>query len=254
MSGEFADGPILSSKILEDAWRTFAPARGHRDGPLPPLLLTLTFVTGLVDAFSYLVLGHVFVANMTGNVVFLAFALAGAPGFSAPASLLALGAFLVGAGFGGRLGSHLGFHRGRLLGVTALLETVLLATGLGLAASSGSPGSGAARYILILLLASAMGAQNAAARRVAVHDLTTTVLTLTMTGIASDSRVAGGQESKLGRRGLAIATMFLGALVGSFALIEVADALTIAFAVIATSIVAVVALSVSRSGGNWSEP
>ena len=36
-------------------------------------LLTLTFVTGLVDAVSYLRLGHVFVANMTGNVVFLGF-------------------------------------------------------------------------------------------------------------------------------------------------------------------------------------
>ncbi len=51
----------------------------------------MTLVTGLVDAFSYLVLGHVFVANMTGNVVFLAFALAGAAGFSIPASLVALG-------------------------------------------------------------------------------------------------------------------------------------------------------------------
>ena len=56
--------------------------RGDRHGPLAPLLLVLTVVTGLVDAFSYLVLGHVFVANMTGNVVFLAFALVGATGFS----------------------------------------------------------------------------------------------------------------------------------------------------------------------------
>jgi hypothetical protein len=40
-------------------------------GPLPPLLLTLTVVTGVVDAVSILRLGRVFVANMTGNVVFL---------------------------------------------------------------------------------------------------------------------------------------------------------------------------------------
>ncbi len=45
------------------------PAAGDPHGPLPPLLLALTVVTGLVDAFSYLVLGQVFVANMTGNVV-----------------------------------------------------------------------------------------------------------------------------------------------------------------------------------------
>ena len=65
---------------------TVAPRPGERHGPLPPLLLGLTAVTGLVDAFSYLVLGHVFVANMTGNVLFLGFALAGAPGFSIGAS------------------------------------------------------------------------------------------------------------------------------------------------------------------------
>jgi uncharacterized membrane protein YoaK (UPF0700 family) len=64
-------------------------------GPLPVLLLLLSVVTGLVDAVSYLALGHVFVANMTGNVVFLGFALAGAPGLSAPASLAALAAFLL---------------------------------------------------------------------------------------------------------------------------------------------------------------
>src|SRR5687768_2511195 len=65
------------------------PAADDPHGPLPLLLLALTVVTGLVDAFSYLVLGHVFVANMTGNVVFLGFALAGAKGFSISASLLA---------------------------------------------------------------------------------------------------------------------------------------------------------------------
>ncbi len=56
---------------LTDAWRTIVPASEDPHGPLPPLLLALTVVTGLVDAFSYLVLGRVFVANMTGNVVFL---------------------------------------------------------------------------------------------------------------------------------------------------------------------------------------
>ncbi len=82
---------------LADAWHTVAPPLGDRHGPLRRLLLVLTVVTGLVDAFSYLVLGHVFVANMTGNVVFLAFALVGAKGFSIGASFLALVAFVVGA-------------------------------------------------------------------------------------------------------------------------------------------------------------
>src|ERR1022692_4290835 len=89
--------------FLTDVRDTVAPARGSKDGRLPPLLVALTAVTGLVDAFSYLVLGHVFVANMTGNVVFLAFALAGAKGFSLAASALALGAFVLGAMGSGRL-------------------------------------------------------------------------------------------------------------------------------------------------------
>ncbi|HEY6318288.1 MAG TPA: YoaK family protein, partial [Acidimicrobiia bacterium] len=70
--------------------QTLIPARDSKHGPLPPLLIAMTLVTGLVDAFSYLVLGHVFVANMTGNIVFLGFAMAGAPGFSVAASLVAL--------------------------------------------------------------------------------------------------------------------------------------------------------------------
>ena len=73
--------------FLSDARETVAPRRGSKDGLLPPLLVALTVVTGLVDAFSYLVLGHVFVANQTGNVVFFAFALAGVGGFSATASV-----------------------------------------------------------------------------------------------------------------------------------------------------------------------
>ena len=76
---------------------------GKPQGLLPSLLLVLTVVTGVVDAVSILRLGRVFVANMTGNVVFSAFALVGAPGFSLSASLAALAGFLVGALGGGAL-------------------------------------------------------------------------------------------------------------------------------------------------------
>jgi uncharacterized membrane protein YoaK (UPF0700 family) len=62
----------------------------------------LTLVTGVVDALAYLRLGHVFVANMTGNVVFLGFAAAGAGGLSVP-SLIALACFLPGGIAAGRL-------------------------------------------------------------------------------------------------------------------------------------------------------
>src|SRR2546427_1798343 len=82
---------------------------------LPLLLLLLTVTTGLIDAVSVLGLGRVFTANMTGNVVFLGFALARVPGFSAVRSLAALAAFLAGAVIGGRLGIRLDGPRGRWL-------------------------------------------------------------------------------------------------------------------------------------------
>src|ERR1700678_4673840 len=74
--------------------------------PLARTLLVLTFTTGLVDATSYLGLGHVFTANMTGNIVFLGFGIAGSGGLPVVAPLVSLGAFLAGAGSGGVLASH----------------------------------------------------------------------------------------------------------------------------------------------------
>src|SRR3954465_4755320 len=112
--------------FLDDVRETLVPRRGTGHGPLPPLMVGRTFVTGLVDAFSYLLLGHVFVANMTGNVVFLGFAFAGATGFSIPASLVALGSFVFGALIGGKIGSRLGSHRGHLLAATSALQALLL--------------------------------------------------------------------------------------------------------------------------------
>jgi hypothetical protein len=70
--------------FLPELRQTLLPARDSKHGPLPPLLVAMTFVTGLVDAFSYLLLGHVFVANMTGNVVLLGFALVGRPASRSP--------------------------------------------------------------------------------------------------------------------------------------------------------------------------
>src|SRR5437588_7445276 len=149
------------STFFTDARQTLVPHGEVKHGPLPPLLVGMTLVTGLVDAFSYLVLGHVFVANMTGNVVFLAFALAGAPGFSILASLVALGSFVLGSFGGGLLGSRLAQHRGRLLSITAALQAVLLSAAVVLAALSGNPVPAGYSYGLIIVLGIAMGLQNA---------------------------------------------------------------------------------------------
>jgi uncharacterized membrane protein YoaK (UPF0700 family) len=203
------------TSFLAEARSLFVPDLAGRHGPLPPVLLSMTVVTGLVDAFSYLTLGHVFVANMTGNVVFLGFALAGAPGFSISASLAALAAFAAGAFAGGRLIARYRDHRGRLHSSAAACQAVFLAASVILAAAGGNPVTTAFRYPLIAVLGASMGLQNAAARKIAVPDLTTTVLTLTITGIAADSSAAGGGGSHSGPRLAAIAAMLAGALIGT---------------------------------------
>jgi uncharacterized membrane protein YoaK (UPF0700 family) len=223
-------------------------------GPLSPLLLGLTVVTGLVDAFSYLVLGHVFVANMTGNVVFLGFALAGAAGFSVSASLSALGAFCLGALAGGRLGTYLHAHRGRLLSMATAVEAFLVGGSAAIAATAGNLGSSGTRFILIVLLGLAMGMQNAVARKLAVPDLTTTVLTLTITGIVADGRLAGGAGSKAGRRLLSVLAMFVGGLAGALLILRVSRALAIAVALVILCLVAAIAASVSRTNRDWIHP
>lgn len=242
------------NKVVADAWRTIVPARDDPYGPLAPLLVGLTFVTGLVDAFSYLVLGHVFVANMTGNVVFLAFALAGAPGFSVVASLTALAAFSVGAVVGGRLSAAFGRHRGRLLVAVGTLEAVVVATSALVVVLVHAPGAGAARYVLITLLSVSMGAQNAMARRIGVPDLTTTVLTLTITGISADSRVAGGTGSKAGRRLVSALAMFLGALVGAAFVLKVSDVGAIVVPVVVlVAVVETAAVLVRSNRRSWAD-
>ena len=237
--------------FLAEARQTLVPRDEVKHGPLSPLLVAMTLVTGLVDAFSYLVLGHVFVANMTGNIVFLAFALAGAPGFSILASLIALASFVLGSFGGGLLGSRLGQHRGHLLSVAAALQALFLCIAVVLAALSGNPVSTGYSYSLIIVLGIAMGLQNATARKLAVPDLTTTVLTLTIVGIAADSRLVGGGGSRAGRRLIAVVAMFVGALVGSLLILHVAIVFPLVIALIVIAMIAGTTRLLSRTDPIW---
>jgi len=95
-------GSASATPFDEDGLRRGAASVRH---PLTRALLVLTFTTGLIDAVSYLALGRVFTANMTGNIVLLGFAFAGARGLSISRSSVALIVFLTGAVAGGRLAS-----------------------------------------------------------------------------------------------------------------------------------------------------
>jgi len=178
-------------------------------------LLVQTVATGLIDAVSYLGLGHVFTANMTGNVVFLAFAVAGAPGLSIPRSAVSLGAFLAGAVAGGRLAARLGSGpRHRWVAMAFAVEAGLLLCAA-VAAAAGTRAALLAVYAVVVLTALAMGVRNATVRKIALPDLTTTVLTLTLTGLAADSTLAGGDNPRAWRRGASVLSMFLGAAAGA---------------------------------------
>src|SRR5712664_3764755 len=185
---------------------------------IPYTLLGMTAVTGLVDAVSFLSLGRVFTANMTGNVVILAFATARVPGLSIARSLTALLAFLVGAILGGRAmaranpDSQIRFAaQAFLLEVAFLFAASFCAIGYrgDLLEDSFQP------FALIALTALAMGTRNAAVRKLAIPDLTTTVLTLTITGIGADSSIANGNNPRLARRVQSVVAMFLGAALGA---------------------------------------
>jgi uncharacterized membrane protein YoaK (UPF0700 family) len=237
----------FASQVVE----TLVPGRDARHGPLPPLLVALTFVTGLVDAFSYLVLGHVFVANMTGNVVLLGFALVGAPGFSIAASLVSIAWFGVGALVGGRIGAHFVQHRGELLATAVILQAAFVAAAMILALVSANPVPDGFRYALITSLAIAMGIQNAAVRSLAVPDLTTTVLTMTLTGMAADSAMAGGRGSKAGRRLVAVIAMLGGAVAGAELVLHVHIAYPLVIALVVLATTGVVTWVVGRRGARW---
>jgi uncharacterized membrane protein YoaK (UPF0700 family) len=188
-----------------------APGRGPADLRLQALLLLLTAATGSIDAITFLALGRVFVGNMTGNVVLLGFALAGAPGLSVAGSLTALAGFMAGAAGGGRVAFHFRGSPRRWLAVVLASETIcvgVVAVVVGAAGPRLTPG-----LAVVLVLAVAMGLQTATARRLAVPDLTTTVVTMTLASLAADARLAGGQRPL--RRAAAVLAMLLGALAGA---------------------------------------
>ena len=224
----------------------FAPPVRYSPDLLVPTLLLLTATTGLVDAVAFLGLGRVFTANMTGNVVFLAFAIAGAKGLSVSASVLALVCFLAGALAGGRLAVAMDQRSRRQWMVIATSGEALLLAGA-VVAAIGVPinGTFGQRWPIVALTAAAMGVRNATVRRLGAADLTTTVLTLTLTGLAADSSFAGGTNPRPTRRVGSVVAMFSGALVGAVLVLHQGLVWPLAIAC-GFAVIAVVSLSSCR--------
>ena len=206
-------------------------------------LYCLTFVTGLVDAGSYVAMGHVFTANMTGNIVILGFAFGGVPGLSIGRSATALGFALLGGFLAGKLDSLLGNRRRNIWLAAALgIETLLLFGAMTVSwyfEPRGGQHVSTALYGIIALTALGMGMRNGTVRRLAVPELTTTVLTLTVAALAFDFSFTPGSNPRWRRRVGSILLMFSGAFVGvqllkhSLALLLGASAILAAFCTLA---------------------
>ena len=200
-------------------------------------LLLLTFATGLADAISILVLGHVFVANMTGNVIFLGFWLAPRTNIDLTAVAVALPTFVCTTIVSGRLARHFGQRTRTWISTVLAIEIVLLV------ALSVLAGTGVLHYhdntklIMIGMLAVTFGLQHSSARQFGIQELSTTVLTSTIVSLGLDSHLAGGTGARQKLRFSVVFTMCAGALVGAtMSRFVVAPVFVVAAAVVATSL------------------
>lgn len=202
-------------------------------------LLLLTFATGMVDAVSVLVLGHVFVANMTGNVIFLGFWFVPHSGVDLTAAIVAFVSFLAGTVLGGRFARHLDRNARNWLSVSLAVEVVMLVILSILAGAGVLDYQNDTKLILIAGLAVTFGIQNATARQFGIQELSTTVLTQTIVGIGFDSRLAGGNGDREKLRYGVVATMLSGAVFGA-TLTRFTVAPVIALAALAVGIAALI--------------
>ena len=190
---------------------------------------------------------------ITGNIVFLGLAAAGAKGFSGINSALAIGGFLVGVFVGDRACRAARAHRGlalrNVLGTKVVLAAAVTLTVL----LGGEPFSGGVLYAVIVLLAMSMGAQLAAIRYLKVPDLLTVVLTLTITGALTEHG-KGWNDPAMLRRGLAVVAFAVGVLSGALLVLYVSVGAALSLGLGLIIVVATAAHLVSRREASWSAP
>ena len=161
----------------------------HRPGWLPgrdAMVLVLTWAAAGVDAISYLGLGHVFTANMTGNTVLLGLAIGQGQGLAALRSIIALAGFAIGVALTAVV-LELRPSRGEWpIGVTRAVAAEAVILGVFTITWHLGEHRGALLYALILFSAVAMGIQSAAIRHLKVPGIATTYITGTLTSMVAE--------------------------------------------------------------------
>ncbi|OPG99725.1 hypothetical protein B2I21_01675 [Chryseobacterium mucoviscidosis] len=149
-------------------------------------MLLLCLSAGMVDVIGYLGLGHVLTANMTGNIVLLGIAIARAQEFVVLRALLALIGFIAGNAIAAHMIGRVKTKNSWSSRVTTVftVESILL---LLFAIMIISPFSEQLSYLLIAILAAAMGMQTTAARRIGIAGISTTVLTNNLAAVVEDA-------------------------------------------------------------------
>jgi uncharacterized membrane protein YoaK (UPF0700 family) len=214
--------------------------------PLTRTLLVLTFVTGIVDAVSFLALGQVFAAMQTGNVIFLGLGIADVSGAPVLAPLIALGAFLAGGSAAALLTRRMSPESGSSLRLAMTVEVVLLGVAAVLAALADVKPGDLTAYLLIAILSVAMGLRNTIARRIGDPNLATIVLNLTLSAFVSHTPTGIASEDELALRGAAIAAILAGAIAGALLLKA-----SLALAIGAAAAVVIGAAVSSRGSRTW---
>jgi uncharacterized membrane protein YoaK (UPF0700 family) len=154
----------------------------------------------------------VFVANMTGNLIFSGLALSGAPGFAVSTSLVALSGFVVGVVACGTLIASRAVTRVVVTRDGAAIEAALLAAALVLALTTSRHAPLGLQDLMVGLCATALGVQNGVVRRLAVPGLTTTVMTRTPVGLLWGP---GAHRAVTVRQLTSVVSFLLGAIVGA---------------------------------------
>jgi uncharacterized membrane protein YoaK (UPF0700 family) len=224
--------------------------RDPAHGPLAGILSILTVIAGLVDATSLLRLDRVFVANVTGSVIFIGLALVGARGFSLAAPLIALASFLIGAGIGVRVFARHVMHRGRSAYAACLAQFTDLLVASVIVLFDHHP-TEPVRLALVGILALGMGAKSALVRSVNVPGLTTAVVTTTLTGLASEGATGSWRSTAFAVRLFATSALLVGAIIGGALVVFVERWTGLAAADILALAAVIWARSAAQSDESW---